>query len=46
MQAQTSGQFGGLGSEVIALIASFLYIGLWLEFLDELGIQPAPWNAG
>jgi carboxyl-terminal processing protease len=46
MQAQTSGQFGGLGLEVIALIASFLYFGLWLEFLDELGIQPAPLNAG
>ena len=31
---------------LLALIASFLYFGLWLEFLDELSIQPAPWNAG
>ncbi len=31
---------------ILALIASFLYFGLWLEFLDELSIQPAPWNAG
>ena len=30
---------------LLALIASFLYFGLWLEFLDQLGIQPAPWNA-
>jgi hypothetical protein len=39
-------QFYQIGLEVIALIAFFLYFGLWLEFLDELGIQPAPWNAG
>jgi hypothetical protein len=31
---------------ILALVASFLYFGLWLEFLDELSIQPAPWNAG
>jgi len=31
---------------LLALIASFLYFVLWLEFLDELSIQPAPWNAG
>ena len=31
---------------LLALIASFLYFGLWLEFLDELSIQPAPWNSG
>ena len=31
---------------LLALIASFLYFSLWLEFLDELNIQPAPWNAG
>ncbi|MGH6824976.1 hypothetical protein [Methyloceanibacter sp.] len=31
---------------ILALIASFLYFGLWLEFLDELSIQPAPWNTG
>ena len=31
---------------LLALIASFLYFGLWLEFLDELGIQTAPWFAG
>ena len=31
---------------LLALIASFLCFGLWLEFLDELSIQPAPWNAG
>ena len=31
---------------ILALIASFLYFGLWFEFLDELSIQPAPWNAG
>ena len=30
----------------LVLIASFLYFGLWLEFLYELHIQPAPWNAG
>lgn len=29
---------------LLALIASFLYFGLWLEFLDELGIQTAPWG--
>jgi hypothetical protein len=31
---------------LFALIASFLYFGLWLEFLDELNIQTAPWNTG
>jgi hypothetical protein len=31
---------------LLALVASFLYFGLWLEFLDELSIQPAPWHAG
>ncbi len=31
---------------VLALIASFLYFGIWLEFLDELSIQTAPWFAG
>jgi hypothetical protein len=31
---------------LLALIASFLYFGIWLEFLDELGIQTAPWFAG
>ena len=31
---------------LLVLIGSFLYFGLWLEFLDELSIQPAPWNVG
>lgn len=31
---------------LLGLIASFLYFGLWLEFLDELHIQTAPWNVG
>jgi hypothetical protein len=31
---------------LLALVASFLYFGLWLEFLDELHVQTAPWNAG
>jgi hypothetical protein len=30
----------------LVLIASFLYFGLWLEFLDELSIQPAHWKVG
>ena len=30
---------------LLALIASFLYFGIWLEFLDELHIQTAPWSA-
>ena len=29
---------------LLALVASFLYFGLWLEFLDELSIQPSPWH--
>ena len=31
---------------LLGLIASFLYFGLWLEFLDEHHIQTAPWNVG
>ncbi|HZP09763.1 hypothetical protein [Methyloceanibacter sp.] len=28
----------------LAGIGAFLYFGLWLEALDELHIQPAPWS--
>jgi len=30
-------------SAILAGIAAFLYFALWLEVLDELHIQPAPW---
>jgi len=29
---------------LLAGIAGFLYFALWLEVLDELHIQPAPWS--
>ena len=29
---------------LLAFVASFLYFGIWLEFLDEMGIQTAPWG--
>jgi hypothetical protein len=28
---------------LLAGIAAFLYFALWLEVLDEMNIQPAPW---
>jgi len=29
---------------ILAAIAAFLYFALWLEMLDELHLQPAPWS--
>jgi hypothetical protein len=29
---------------VLAGVAAFLYFALWLEMLDELHLQPAPWS--
>lgn len=29
---------------LLAAVAAFLYFALWLEMLDELHIQPAPWS--
>lgn len=31
---------------VLAGLAAILSFLLWLQILDELGIQPAPWGAG
>jgi hypothetical protein len=28
----------------LAGLAAFLYFALWLEMLDELHLQPAPWS--
>ena len=28
----------------LAGVAAFLYFALWLEMLDELHLQPAPWS--
>ncbi len=28
----------------LAAVAAFLYFALWLEMLDELHLQPAPWS--
>jgi len=29
---------------LLAGVAAFLYFALWLEMLDELHLQPAPWS--
>ena len=29
---------------VLAGLAAFLYFAMWLEMLDELRLQPAPWS--
>jgi hypothetical protein len=31
---------------VLAGLAAILYFVLWLEILDEIGLQTAPWAAG
>jgi hypothetical protein len=33
-----------IGATLLAGLAAFLYFALWLELLDELGFQPAPWS--
>ncbi|MGH6865379.1 MAG: hypothetical protein ACREDO_04225 [Methyloceanibacter sp.] len=33
-----------IGAALLAGIAAFLYFAIWLQLLDELGLQQAPWS--
>jgi hypothetical protein len=33
-----------VGAALLAAVATILYVGIWFQLLDELGIRTAPWS--